>query len=41
MLELLCKLIIAFANADAYMSCSGRKWGEEDMPDALKKLNEK
>ncbi|MBR6222168.1 MAG: cyclic lactone autoinducer peptide [Lachnospiraceae bacterium] len=40
MLKWICNYLIASASIAAFISCSGYKWGETEMPEALKKLNE-
>lgn len=39
MFELLCKYLLISADFSAFTSCSARRWGEEDMPEALRKYN--
>lgn len=39
MLEWLCRYLLISADFTAFTSCSIRKWGEEEMPEALKKIN--
>ena len=40
MIKLLCTYLLMSADLSALLSCSYKRWGEEEMPDALKKLNE-
>ncbi len=39
MLKWICRIILMTANAEAFMSCSIHKWGEEEMPESLRIIN--
>lgn len=39
MLGWLCKYLLVSADVSAFTSCSVFRWGEEEMPEALKKRN--
>lgn len=39
MLEWLCKYLLMSADISAFTSCSMYRWGEEEMPEALRKYN--
>lgn len=40
MFDVICSFIILTANVAAFASCSSNTWGEEEMPEALKKQHE-
>ncbi len=40
MFNIICSVLVSIASFSACTSCSDRLWGETEMPEALKKLNE-
>lgn len=40
MLSIICRFIIASANISALTSCTEKLWGEEEMPEVLKKKHQ-